>query len=66
MKTKQLAGTKVYWVAQSQLNTVCREVFRTRAEAVRFIESQTDGWTTGTRGNGWTLFQCAAFAEHRP
>ena len=66
MKTKILAGSKYYWVAQSRSRVSDRAVFRTRTEAVHFIDHRVEGWAVGNSGTGWTLFQCSAFIEVRP
>lgn len=66
MKTKKLTGGKIYWVAQNRAHISDAHAFRTRAEAVHFIDHRVEGWDVGNTGHGWALFQCSAFAEHRP
>lgn len=60
MKIDQLRGTRTFWVADLHGENRSR-AFRTRVDAVFFIEEQAEGWGR----HAWRLYQCSAFAEHR-
>jgi hypothetical protein len=62
-----MTGAKTYWVAQLRSDVGKREAFRTRKDAVHFVDHRVEGWADNSNSAfGWTVFQCSAFAEWRP
>lgn len=60
MRTTPLRGTKVFWLAQSREDARDIFGFRSRKEAVHFVDHRVEGW------DGWTVYQCSAFAKTAP